>query len=154
MRTRTCAAAAVALLITTGGGALAATPRAPLQSERGQVAVPLGELRQARTGPSPRVEDRAVANGVTQWAFPVDPRTRGTRFSLAYSRSTGATGLSTASGDAFGIVFYDERLHEIGTVNRTYGGAAPETGVVPRTAAWANVITDYGLHMPFLYRAG
>ena len=98
-------------------------------------------------------EDRPILNGTTQWAFAIDKRTRGKRFSLSYSRSGGMADISSAGGDAFGIVFYDDDLFEIGTINKTYGGMKPETGVVPATAAWANVVSDYGLNMPFVYRA-
>ena len=78
----------------------------------------------------------------------------GKRFSLAYSRSGDMTDISSANGDAFGIVFDDEDLYEIGTINKTYGGQKPATGVVPATAAFANVISDDGLNMTFTYRAG
>lgn len=154
MTVRTYAVAALALSTAFSGTALAAKPKAPLQSERGQIALPVGETRQGRTGPYPMFEDRPILNGTTQWAFPVDTRTRGKRFSLAFSRGNGMTDISSAGGDAFGIVFYDEDLYEIGTINKTYGGSKPEVGVVPATAAWANVVSDYGLNMPFLYRAG
>ncbi len=155
MTIRTCVAAAAALSLAVGGGsALAAGQKQPLQTENGKIAAPAGELRQGRTGPYPMYEDRPIMNGTTQWAFAVDARTRGTRFTLAYARSTGMADISSAGGDAFGIVFYDEDLYEIGTVNRTYGGEKPEVGVVPATAAFANVFSDYGLNMPFTYRAG
>ncbi len=154
MTVRTYTAAALALSVVFSGGAMAAKPKSPLQTERGQIAAPGGELRQLRTGPYPMVEDRSAANGTTQWSFAVDKSTPGKRFSLAHARGAGATEFGTASGDAFGIVFYDARANEVGTVNRTYGGQQPETGLVPATAAFAAVVTDYGLNMPFVYKAG
>lgn len=154
MRIRTSTAAVLALAIAVSGSASAAQNKQPLQVEHGKIAVPGGEIRQARTGPYPMYEDRPITNGSTQWAFGIDKRTRGTRFSLAYTRGTATTDTSTAGGDAFGIVFYDEKGHEVGTVNNTYGGQKAETGTVPVHASFANVISDYGLNMPFTYKAG
>lgn len=154
MKIRTGTAFALALAIALGGSAAAAQDKQPLQVERGKIAAPGGEIRQARTGPYPMYQDRPVMNGSTQWAFGIDKRTHGKRFSLAYSRGTATTDTSTAGGDAFGIVFYDEKGHEVGTINNTYGGQQPENGTVPAIAAFANVISDYGLNMPFTYKAG
>lgn len=63
-------------------------------------------------------------------------------------------GGTAGSQDAYGVTFYDKRGHQVRTVNETYGGFGPEVGVVPDTAAYTLVFTEFGLNMRFRYRAG
>jgi hypothetical protein len=148
-------AAAAVLSLALGGSAVAAKPKTSAQTEKGKIAVPFGSHREGRTGPYPMFEDRSIANGTTLWAFKVDRRTLGKRFTLEHDQNSGSgSDISTAGGDAYAIVFYDAKANETATINNTYGGFKPETGIVPADAAWATVVSEYGLNMSFLYRAG
>lgn len=156
MTARTALTASVAMFsLALGGSAVAAKPNAPLQTETGKIAVPLGGHPQARTGPYPMFQNEPMTNGSTEWSFKIDKRTRGKRFILENNPNpdSGAD-ISTAGGDAYGIVFYDEKTNETATINNTYGGFEPETGIVPEDATWATVFSEYGLNMHFVYRVG
>ncbi len=144
MRTRRAAVLAAVGVALWAGGSSAAQPQ---QVVEGNVVVLTGGL--AKTGPHHSVDGQRLHNGLTQFVFDVDPRTRGKRFSLQ-----GLPGGTAGSQDAYAITFYDKRNYEIGTVNATYGGFKPETGIVPRPAAYALVYTEFGLNMKFRYRAG
>lgn len=139
--------AVLAALLGLGLAGSAASGAAPLQQVEGSVLVVTGG--HVKSGPYPTVSGERPHNGLAEYVFEVDPRTRGKQFSVQ-----GLQGGTASSQDAYGITFYDDRAYQIGTVNESYGGFGPEVGRVPEKAAYALVYTDFGLNMQFRYRVG